>query len=167
MLDYANNEIKFSQCPCCGYAKGEFSLPCGMIYQNEDFTISQDWELPIAGFIVVCPVKKHVEKLSELSDDTVSKMYKLIKCIEKVLIENNIAERFSIIFEEKKGVHLHVWIMPLYNWMMEITNNDPVKHISGVFKYAKNNFRNEETYKEIQRIVNILKIRIGAYYDNK
>lgn len=41
MIDYANNEIVFEGCPGCAYAKGQFSLPCGMIYQDKDFTVSR------------------------------------------------------------------------------------------------------------------------------
>lgn len=51
MIDYANNLIEFKGCPGCAYAKHEFSLPCKMAYENENFTLSQDWELPIPGFL--------------------------------------------------------------------------------------------------------------------
>ena len=68
MINYANEEIKFSGCPGCAYAKHEFELPCGMAYENENFTLSQDWELPIDGFLIVSP-KRHIEKFSELTNE--------------------------------------------------------------------------------------------------
>ena len=52
----------------CAYANHVFALQCGMVYEDEMITISQDWELPINGFMVVCP-KRHVEYLSELTED--------------------------------------------------------------------------------------------------
>jgi len=61
-MNYQNEEIKFNGCPACAYARHEFSLPCGMAYENDKFTLSQDWELPIQGFLVVSP-KKCIESL--------------------------------------------------------------------------------------------------------
>ncbi len=68
IISYCNEEINYSGCPGCAYANHEFELPCGMVYENERFTISQDWELPIQGFMIVSP-KKCIEKFSELSQD--------------------------------------------------------------------------------------------------
>ena len=66
MINYANQEVEYNGCPGCAYAKHEFILPCGMAYENEKFTLSQDWELPIEGFMIVSP-KRCVEKLSDLT----------------------------------------------------------------------------------------------------
>ena len=51
MLNYANERIEFVGCLACAYAKHEFELPCGMAYEDALFTLSQDWELPIQGFL--------------------------------------------------------------------------------------------------------------------
>ena len=42
MKSYANEEITFNGCLGCAYAKHEFELPCGIAYENENFTLSQD-----------------------------------------------------------------------------------------------------------------------------
>ncbi len=47
MLDYANNVINYNGCPACAYANHEFSIPCGIAYENEKYILSQDWVLPI------------------------------------------------------------------------------------------------------------------------
>lgn len=159
MIDYANNELKFDGCPGCAYAKGEFSLPCGMIYQDEDFTVSQDWELPIPGFIVVCPVKKHVQNIFELDDDTLSKMFLLVKEIENVLIENNIAKDFNIVAQEKENVHLHIWIMPQYEWMKKIHKSSMAK-LEDVFAYAKKELKTKDTFDEIERVSELLRQKL-------
>ena len=44
MKNYANEMITFNGCPGCAYANHEFSLPCGMAYENDKWTLSQDWE---------------------------------------------------------------------------------------------------------------------------
>ncbi len=155
MKSYANEEITFNGCPGCAYAKHEFELPCGMAYENENFILSQDWELPIEGFLIVSP-KRHIEKLSELTDDERNEMFDIVNKTIKILRDNNICERFEIIFEEKENRHLHVWIMPRHKWMTELVN-DIIENIGTILEYAKNNFRSEDVYNRIQNITEIVK----------
>lgn len=51
MISYENKEIEIKGCPGCAYAKHQFDVPCGIAYENERFILSQDWEVPILGFL--------------------------------------------------------------------------------------------------------------------
>lgn len=155
MISYNNKEIIFKGCPGCAYGKREFNLECGMAYENDRFTLSQDWELPIQGFFIVSP-KRHIEKLCELTKDERNEMFEIVDKTVKILRDNKICERFDYIFEEKENRHLHVWILPRYNWMNKIVN-DIIDNIGIIFEYAKTNFRNDENYEEIKRISDIIK----------
>lgn len=155
MINYANEKVEYNNCPGCAYAKHEFSLPCGMAYENERFTLSQDWELPIEGFMIVSP-KRCVEKFADLSQEERIEMLEITHKTICILREHNICDRFDIIFEEKENRHLHVWIMPRHKWMEDLVG-DIIDHIGTIFDYAKSNFRNEETYKRIKEITNIVK----------
>ena len=155
MISYNNKEIAYNNCPGCAYAKHEFALDCGMAYENERFNMSQDWELPIKGFFIVSP-KRHIEKLCELTETEIKEMFQIINKTVSILRENEICERFDYIFEEKEKRHLHVWILPRYDWMKKI-GEDIIDNIGLVFDYAKKNFRNSETYEEIDRITEIVK----------
>ena len=155
MISYNNKEIIFKGCPGCAYGKHEFNLECGMAYENERFTLSQDWELPIQGFFIVSP-KRHIEKLCELTKDERNEMFEIVDKTVKILRDNKICERFDYIFEERPNRHLHVWILPRYNWMNKIAN-DIIDNIGIIFEYAKTNFRNDENYEEIKRISDIIK----------
>ena len=155
MISYNNKEIIFKGCPGCAYGKHEFNLECGMAYENDRFTLSQDWELPIQGFFIVSP-KGHIEKLCELTKDERNEMFEIVDKTVKILRDNKICERFDYIFEEKENRHLHVWILPRYNWMNKIVN-DIIDNIGIIFEYAKTNFRNDENYEEIKRISDIIK----------
>lgn len=157
MRNYENEEIVFNGCPGCAYAKHEFELPCGMAYENENFTLSQDWELPIEGFLVVSP-KRHIEKLSELTDNERNEMFDIVSKTIKILRENNICDRFEIILEEKENRHLHVWIMPRHIWMMELVD-DIIDNIGTILEYAKTNFRSKDTYERINNITKIVKAK--------
>ena len=155
IINYKNEKINFSWCPWCAYAKHEFNLPCGMIYENDNFTLSQDRELPIVGFLIISP-KKHVETLNELSVKEINEMFWIVNNVIKIMKENNICDEFNVIFEEKKKVHFHVRIMPRHKWMMKICNSI-TKNIGLIFDYAKENFRNKDTYNKIEKTVNIIR----------
>ena len=155
MINYTNEVINFSGCPGCAYAKHEFELPCGMAYENENFTLSQDWELPIEGFLIVSP-KRHIEKLCELTDIERNEMFDIVNKTIKILRENGVCDRFEIIFEEKENRHLHVWIMPRHKWMSELVD-DIIDNIGTILEYAKNNFRSEDVYEKINKITKIVK----------
>lgn len=107
MINYANEEVNLNGCLACAYAKNEFTLPCGMAYENDRFTLSQDWELPIQGFFVVSP-KRHIENFEELSKKERIEIFEIVNKTIKILKSNNICDRFNVIFEEKQNVHFHV-----------------------------------------------------------
>ena len=117
--------------------------------------MSQDWELPIKGFFIVSP-KRHIEKLCELTETEINEMFQIINKTINILRKNGICERFDYILEEKNNMHLHVWILPRYDWMSKI-GEDIIDNIGLIFDYAKKNFRNSETYIEIDRITEIVK----------
>lgn len=158
MRNYKNEEIKFTGCPGCSYASHEFSLPCGIAYEDDNFTLSQDWELPIEGFFVIS-CKRHVEKLSELTTLEQEEMFKLANKTTQILTNNNICEYFNIIMPSKRGMHFHLWIMPRYKWMSDL-GEDITTNLKMIFDYAKNNFRNEETFNRIKEITDLVRENI-------
>lgn len=155
MISYSGKEIEFKECPACDFSNHLFSLECGMAYEDEMFTLAQDWELPIPGFLVVSP-KRHIEKFIELTSVERIKIFEIVdKCI-KILINNNVCDKFNVIFEEKDGIHFHIWIMPRYEWMDKLFGN-PTKKIGKVFKYAKENLRTKENIDYINRIKEMIR----------
>ena len=159
--NYSNEEFSFSGCPGCAYANYEFSLPCGLAYDDENFIISQDWELPIEGFMILSP-KRHVENLSELTKNEKNMMIDLIDKTIRIMKDNDICDKFDVIFEEKENRHFHVWILPRHKWMSEMFS-DVTGNLLALFNYAKNNFHNEETYKKIKSITEIIKTNMKGY----
>lgn len=155
MINYANEKVEFNGCPGCAFANHGFELPCGMAYENDNFTLAQDWELPIQGFLIVAP-KRCVEKFAELTCDEKIEMFELVDKTIKTLRNNSICDRFDVIFEEKEKRHLHVWIMPRHKWMSDLVG-DIIGNVSKIFEYAKNNMRTEENYEEIKKITNLVK----------
>lgn len=165
MLSYANEIIEFEGCPGCAYANHEFFLPCGMAYEDGDVNLSQDWELPIPGFMVISP-NRHASKVSEIDEDVLRKMNDIAHDVIKILEENNICDGFNLISEEKPNRHYHIWIMPRHKWMIE-KFKDIMANIGPIFDYAKNNLRTEEIYMQILEISNLLKEELAKKYNNE
>ncbi len=159
MISYNNKEIKYNGCPGCAYANHEFSLDCGMAYEDNNFTVSQDWEFPIKGFFIVSP-KRHVDRLADLTDEERNEMFYLVSKVSKILRENNISDNFDFIIKERGRVHLHIWIIPRYQWMADL-GEDLMKNLGLIFDYAKKNLRTEENYEEIKRVTEIVRNNIN------
>jgi len=155
MISYANETIEFKDCPSCCFANHQFSLPCGIAFENENFTVSQDWELPIPGFFVIAP-KKHVENLCELSDEEQAEMFAIMNKTIRILKENGVCNKFNFICEEKKNVHLHIWIMPRHEWMNQLVGNI-TKNIGAIFAHAKKFLRTDENYEYIKKVSDMVK----------
>lgn len=153
-INYANEKVDVNGCPACAYVKHEFMLPCGMAFENDRFTLSQDWQLPIVGFMVISP-KRCIREFSELTDDERVEMFDIINKTITILKKNKVCDNFNVVFEEK-DCHFHVWIMPRHGWMYKISENI-MGSVSKIFNYALDNFRTEENYKEIQRVNDILR----------
>lgn len=155
MINYANEEVNLNGCLACAYAKNEFTLPCGMAYENDRLTLSQDWELPIQGFFVVSP-KRHIENFEELSKKERIEIFEIVNKTIKILKSNNICDRFNVVFEEKQNVHFHVWIMPRHKWMSDLVGNIS-NNIGKIFEYAKMNLKTPDNLKKINEITQIIK----------
>ena len=154
MINYANENVEFNGCPACAYAKHEFMLPCGIAFENDRFTLSQDWELPIVGFMVISP-KRCIRLFSELTNEERVEMFDIINKTIKILRENKVCDTFNVVFEEKK-CHFHVWIMPRHKWMQNI-NDNIIGSINKIFDYALNMFKTVENFNEIERVNDILR----------
>ena len=155
MLDYANNKIVVDGCYGCAYANHKFSLPCGMIYENEFLTISQDWELPINGLIVLCP-KHCVEKIEDLTENERNQLFKYVGLTTKYLKEINISNYFTIEMEEKKGIHFHISIIPKHSWMIDVAGSY-TDNFGEIISYAKKNFKTQKHFDDINKTVLLLK----------
>lgn len=154
MITYDKKEVSFLGCPGCAYFNHEFELSCGMAYQNDNFTISQDWELPIKGFMVLSP-KRHVNELCELTDDERNELFYLVNRTMEILKENKVSETFILTFEERKNIHFHVCIIPRYEWMKQLTTSIS-DDFNKIIKYAKNTFITQKDYDEIKLVSNIV-----------
>ena len=168
MIDYSGKEICYNGCPGCAYAKHEFSLDCGIAYENDRFTLSHDWELPIYGFFVVCP-KRHVEHLSDLSKDERDEMFDIVDNTIKILKSLNVCSEFNVVLEEMADKHLHTWIMPRHKVFNEKFGNI-IHNIDKIFAYAIENWKTQENINNINHLTKLVRkefAKQGEGYDTR
>lgn len=157
-VDYAGNVIECAgSCPACAYANHEFELPCGMTYEDEICTVSQDWQLPINGMIIVAP-KRHVKFFDELTSGERTHLFEIVNKVIAILRKNNVAKEFNVLFEEKKDIHFHIWILPRDGWN-ELGIN-PTKEIDKLQKYALEHFKTKENFEKIAETSNLISLNM-------
>ena len=104
--------------------------------------------------MVLAP-KRCIREFSELTDIERVEMFDIINKTILLLKKHNVCNNFNVVFEEK-SCHFHVWIMPRHDWMYKI-NENIMGSIEKVFDYALDNFRNEQVYKKIEMVNNIIR----------
>ena len=154
MKDLTGNLVEINNCMGCEIIKGDLKPFGGILFKNENFIIAQDFELPIDGFIIITSIR-HISKYNELTENEQINLAKIINKTLTILENNNIAEEYNIILEEK-DCHFHVWLMPRHKWMIEkfgkVLNN-----IKIIQDYAKTNLRTKENIDKIKQTCELLK----------
>lgn len=153
--DVTGAELKLNGCLGCEIIAGNLKPFGDILFRNENFAVTQDYELPINGFIIISSIR-HIEKFTELSETEQFDLTKLINKLLNILRSHNVAEEFNIILEEKHGVHFHVWLMPRHKWMLEKFGK-VLKNIKPIQEYALKNMRTEENLNQIKETCEILK----------
>lgn len=153
--DLTGQQHELNVCLGCEIINGNLTPFGGVLYKDKEFAVTQDYELPINGFIIISTVR-HIEKFTELNDSERVNLTNLINKTLNILRSNNVAEEFNIILEEKKGIHFHIWLMPRHKWMIEKFGK-VMKNIKPIQDYALKNMKTEETFKQIENTCKILK----------
>lgn len=142
-------------CLGCEILNGKLTPFGGVLCQDEHFVVTQDFELPIDGFIIISSVR-HIEKFTELKSQEREALVDLIDKVLNVLRSHKVAEEFNVILEEKKGYHFHVWLMPRHDWMIQKFGK-VIKSIKEIQDYALEHLRTKENFEKIMQTCNILK----------
>ncbi|MBQ2864398.1 MAG: hypothetical protein IJE91_02895 [Clostridia bacterium] len=160
ITDFIGVNHEINGCLGCALNNNPAINPCGIIYKNNSFSVSQDIELPINGFIILTS-NRHIEKFTELTMQEVSDLGALItKCLN-IMRSNGVAEEFNIVLEEKAGSHFHVWLMPRHKWMLEKFGK-VLKNIKPIQEYAIKNLKTPEQLKQIKSTCKLLSTMLNA-----
>lgn len=146
-------------CLGCSINDGTLKPFGGILYRSKSFVVSQDFELPINGFIIISPIR-HVCFLNELEKDELTELALLANKVINLLKEFNVSENYNIIIEEKDNVHLHLWCMPSSKWMIDRFGK-VLKNVKAIQDYSMEHMRDEENKKGILLTCEYLKKRLN------
>lgn len=159
IIDLTGKEVEVKNCLGCDIANGNLDVFGGLLYRSENFSIAQDFELPIDGFLIIFS-NRHVEKLNDLNTDEQVELIKLISKTLNILQNNQIADEFNIILEEKSGYHFHIWLMPRHRWMIEKFGK-VLKNLKKIQDYAVKNMKTPENLEKIRQTCELVKTQLN------
>jgi len=143
-----DDQIINTPCLACSIAKKEFSPFGGLIYESDNFFISQDIEVPIPGFLIISS-KRHIKSILDFSPSELDEFSQILFKARNAL--KQIASIESITFIQKEiRPHFHLWLLPRLEWMSSF--GDKLSGITEVLEYARQNLKTEENLAEISNL---------------
>lgn len=150
--------IDVGDCMGCAKAKwlGDTENNPGEVLRTKNFDISQDFELPINGFIVIGSIR-HIESINEMTSEEKLELITLIDTVIASLKKLNVCSQYDVVWEEKDNNHFHAWLMPRHKYLLDAMGTNIMKKVGELFAYAKENLRTEENLKAIFDTIEKLK----------
>lgn len=152
--------IDVGSCMGCTKANnfGNAEINPGEIVRTKNFDISQDFELPINGFIIIGSIR-HIESINEMTFDEKQELITFIDIVICELKKLGVCSQYDVVWEEKEGNHFHVWLMPRHKYLLEAIGANIIKKVGDLFEYAKTNLRTQENMSQFMiRLKNLKQI---------
>lgn len=128
----------------------------GQILKTRSFTVAQDFELPINGFVVISS-NRHLLSINEMTSEEKIELITLIDIVISSLKKLNVCPEYDVVWEEKDTCHFHAWLMPKHKYLLEAIGSNIMKKIGQTFNYAKANLRTEKNLKTIFETIKVLR----------
>ena len=137
-----------SNCLACSIANKEISPYSGIIYETDNFIVSQDIEIPIPGFLIISS-KRHFQSILDFSPEELQEftqvLFKTRNALKQVALIN-----FVTIIQKETRPHFHLWLLPKLTWMEKF--GDKLNGISDILEYARQNLKTGENLAEISNL---------------
>ena len=125
-----------------------------IIFENENFTIHQDWAIPISGFFIL-DTKKKIKSFTEFSDKESYEFMDLLVKTRKLMKERLNIEDVYIFQNEDTEHWFHLWIFPRLEWMEDFWRK--IESVRPIMNYAKENMFTDYNIKIVESYVNIMR----------
>lgn len=127
-----------------------------LIYETENFTVYQDWEVPIPGFLVIGS-KRDVNSILEFSRSEYKEFNDLVLFCRRKMKEILGIEKVYFFNSEDSETGFHYLLYPRYGWMDKFGKK--LKSMKPSMDYAEMKMVNSEKVREVRDVVE--KMRIG------
>lgn len=127
-----------------------------LIYETENFTVYQDWEVPIPGFLVIGS-KRDVNSILEFSRSEYKEFNDLVLFCRRKMKEILGIEKVYFFNSEDSETGFHYLLYSRYGWMDKFGKK--LKSMKPSMDYAEMKMVNSEKVREVRDVVE--KMRIG------
>jgi diadenosine tetraphosphate (Ap4A) HIT family hydrolase len=135
------------ECIGCAISKKEVAPPGGMIAETDYFTLANDFEYPIKGFLIIGS-KRHFQSVADFTPEESANFSSFLIKTRKAMRDVLGIQQVTIIQEEKsKESHFHIWVFPWHEWIKEIGSD--IVSIRAIMQYAKEHYSTKEAMDEI------------------
>lgn len=148
------SDIINKKCTGCSVINGDLVPVGGILYQTENFSLAQDAEVMLEGFLII-QSKKHVNSLLDFSEKENIELAKLLYHARKALKDLKICEEVTIV-QEERSKHFHIWLFPYYDWMKEKYGKG-IKYLRDINDYIMENETEENRKKVLETCEKIKK----------
>ena len=130
--------------------KMKILFPNEEVITTELFNISQDWEVPIPGFLIIAPLRK-IRSIDEFSQEEAAEFINLLQKVRKGMREVLGIEDVYFFQNEDTEHFFHFWIFPRLEWMEKFGRK--IESVRPIMNYAKENMVNEKVFQEVREYV--------------
>ena len=142
-------DIINNKCIGCSIYDGSLVPFGGVIYETENFSLAQDAEVLLDGFLII-QSKKHIKSIAEISEEENLELASLIYKIRKAIKDLNICDEI-IFVQEETARHFHIWLFPEYDWIKEKFGKG-IKYLRDINEYIKENVTEDDKKKVLDTI---------------
>jgi diadenosine tetraphosphate (Ap4A) HIT family hydrolase len=140
--------------------KKNILFPEDIIITTNNFSVGQDWEIPIPGFFILAPLRK-IKSITEFTKDELSEYIDITQKIRfgmKDVLNIDIVYFFQ---NEDTSHNFHLWIFPRYEWMNKFGFG--IQSVKPIMNYAKENMVTDLVITEVKKCVNKMKIYLSGF----
>ncbi len=105
-----------------------------IIFRSQHFTISQDWETPIAGFFIIA-ANRPLQSIAELNEIEAAELVRLAIAMRRGMQQILGIEKVYLFQNEDTEHNFHLWLFPRHAWMEELGSK--VQSVRKIMNYAE------------------------------
>ena len=133
-------------------------FPDEVIFTTNNFIVTQDWEVPIAGFFILS-TKRKIRSIAEFTDDEAREFGVLIKKV-RIGMNEVLGINDVYFFQNEDSVHgFHLWMFPRYEWMKDF--GVKIESVRPIMQYAQNLEITDKLLEEVKKSATLMR----EYFD--
>lgn len=158
----ADNKKVVVDCIGCALSRGEIDVIGGLVVETKNFTVAQDFEIPIPGFLIIGS-KRHFYSFADLTDEEKRDFIELLIRVRKAMRDCLKIDKVTVVQEEKTtDSHFHVWLFPWYEWMEKIGAD--LSSIRKIMEYARKKLKTKENLTKIKKDIETTRAHLRQGY---